>query len=261
VHTQTGSSGTNASGRPGELARHHWSVKVRDIPHLGAMKIPPPSSRPLDFVVVFRIQPQWISQPRASSTLASWGGREPGLPAAAAADGPGSGEARNAIAIVVFTPIMAVVNYFVLPEGIYMPVNIQCQRVLADHWVFFVMAPFFLYPADPGSFLIVPAMEIDWHQFHKGLRGFYAGLSANYFYGSAKGSTAAGLGYRQYNDAYLELAAGWQFLLPANLVINLGAGPLNAGYKVKIDDEGVATSGFSFGFLSSRLSIAIGFQF
>lgn len=175
-------------------------------------------------------------------------------------------EAHNAISIDVLFPILLPAS--LLWEGgetdVIIPVSMQYQRVISDHFVVLVNAALdygwnrYTTPQD-GWFLDVnPLVEIDWHPFHKGLKGFYAGLSGVFNYTISYSDAAETKGTSHSYNTGLGLNVGWLFLLPANIIIDLALGQ-GIGYLVSVDMNGVTTSGYSEA--PARIGVFLGFRF
>lgn len=160
-------------------------------------------------------------------------------------------EAQNAISIDLLWPIISCVP-LVLSGGqmVMIPVGIEYQRVISDHFVLYAKGGF-MYTIDDGWDLIVyPIVGVDWHPFHKGLKGFHVGLSGDFFYEYtviASDTTWTAHGTRYSYSTCLGLTLGWQFLLPAHIIMDLALQVVTFGYDVSTDVYGVETSGFSLG--------------
>lgn len=166
---------------------------------------------------------------------------------AAAAQGQTSTDARNAISVEMILPIGVPIGLLVGERSVLIPVQIQYQRVVADHLVLLVKAGLFygwtLPPREPERTLdLLPVVELDWHPFHTGLQGPYLGLSGTGGYGvgfSDAGAAIVTTGH--YYDFIVGPTLGWQFLLPANITIDTAFG-LGYGPGVSVDANGVRTS-------------------
>jgi hypothetical protein len=184
-------------------------------------------------------------------------------PCLIAAEDQGLQQPQNAVCIDIFSPFTTVLNQILVPGSlIYIPVAIQYERVLSDHWVLFSMLSLNFGLTEPVSAFVHPAIEVDWHPFHMRLDGFYAGLSLALTYESLFGDAAQAFGRSTLYGVYLSPTVGWQFLLPAHIVINLGVGLLEIGYRFKANIDGTTTTGFVLNFPDSYpLSIAVGYRF
>ncbi len=186
------------------------------------------------------------------------------LPTLAAAEDQTTKEAQNAISIDVLLPILLPVS--LLWEGgetdVIIPINILYQRVISDHFMALIKAglnySWYRYTTPQNGWMeVYPAVEVDWHPFHKGLKGFYVGLSGIFDYG-VDCSDAAAKG-TSYSYAFgWGLSLGWLFLLPAHINIDLVVGQ-GAGYLVSVDASGVTTSGFSE--VPARTGVFLGYRF
>jgi hypothetical protein len=186
-----------------------------------------------------------------------------------AAEDQAPNEVQNAISIDVFTPFVVGLSYLVqaivknpditLPD-VDIPVCFQYQRVLSDHFVLLALAGLTCYSSPAGwGINAYPQVGIDWHPFHKGLKGFHVGLSGDFVYNGYWATE----GSSNYYRTGLELTAGWQFLLPSNLIIDLALGIISINYSSAVDINGVTQSGFWLGdpMESARSGIYFGFRF
>lgn len=185
------------------------------------------------------------------------------VPTFVAAEDKEPGEAQNAISVDLLWPIFSCVHVLGGGAEKMIPVGIMYQRVISDHFVLFVMGGFW-YTIDTGWDLwVYSTVEVDWHPFHKGFNGFYVGLSGDFWYDYNENSSSrvTGFGYLYRTD--LGLALGWQFLLPAHIIIDLALGIFSYGYEADVDVYGVETSGFAIGYpiLTPRTTLSLGFRF
>jgi len=184
-------------------------------------------------------------------------------PTLVAAQGQTSTDARNAISIDVLLPIGVPISLLVGERSVLVPVQVQYQRVVADHLVLLVTAGLnYGWTLPPRtrerSLDIYSVVEVGWHPFHRGLKGFHVGLSGFFSYGAiftdAVATKATAYGYR----LRLGPTLGWQFLLPANITIDTAFG-LGFGPAVDVDSDGVRTSGFLWD--PTRAGVFLGFRF
>jgi hypothetical protein len=180
-----------------------------------------------------------------------------------AAQGRTTTEARNAFSVEVLLPICVPIGLLAGERGVAIPVQVQYQRVVAEHLVLLVKAGLIydwtLPPRQPERELSVfPVVELDWHPFRTGLRGPYLGLSGIFDYtavfAGAGAATATAIGYR----FGLGPTVGWQFLLPANITIDSAFG-LGFGPAVGVDADGPGTSRLLWGI--TRGKVFLGFRF
>jgi hypothetical protein len=183
-------------------------------------------------------------------------------PCLMAAEDQAPQQPQNAVCIDVFFPFTSVLNQILSPGSItYIPVSIQYERVLSDHWVLFTMLSLQFGLTDPVSIVVHPAIEVDWHPFHIRLDGFYTGLSLAFLNESLFGNAVQAFGRRALYGVYLSPTVGWQFLLPAGIVIDLGVGLLSLGYRLNTNIDGTTTTGFVLDADNYRFSIAVGYRF
>ena len=176
-------------------------------------------------------------------------------------------EARNAIAIDVLLPILVPVGILSGNPTMDIPVNIEFQRVIADHLVLLVrlgLGCAWPLPNAPQassalSLEVDPLVEVDWHPFHEGLKGLNLGLSGIFVYDyyAAPRDAVATKGTSRYRMASGPIL-GWQFLLPANTIVDLSSG-LGFGYNANVDVNGVTTPSSSWEL--TRGGIFLGFRF
>jgi len=103
------------------------------------------------------------------------------------------------------------------------PVAIDYEQVLADHFVLSVIPglEFFGYSNPNGGLVLAvePWVEVDWHPFDTGLKGFFAGLA---------GTGVFTLDFRPSpnNEYFLGIApvVGYQFLLGSNIDLDMALG-------------------------------------
>jgi len=193
-------------------------------------------------------------------------------PTAAVADGR---PAQNAITTDLIVPAMAIASAVMGSPMLTVPVGVQYQRVLSEHSVLSFNAGFMYqcpspdtppdspvitdyYGVDGWELTAYPLMEMDWHPFHKGLDGFYTGAFGGLLFKALHVDTAAVKGTGYEYDPCLGLVAGWQFLLPANIVINLALG-YGGQYFITVDQNGTMTSGPLLG--TGRMVASVGFRF
>jgi hypothetical protein len=183
-------------------------------------------------------------------------------------------EPQNAISIGLIGPIDDVVELCVGSPIRKVNINMEYQRVISDHFVLFSTAGMLYWWPSPnasqdseailwygnhGWFLMIgTGVEFDWHPFHKGLKGFYLGLPGIFNYKATYRDTATTKGMIYDNEIGLGLIVGWQFLLPASIIINLAVG-YGYGYIADVDVNGVTSSHFSF--VEPRGGISLGFRF
>jgi hypothetical protein len=149
---------------------------------------------------------------------------------------------QNAISIDVFLPIMSPVSLLSGEEMAFLPLNVKYQRVIVDHLVLMLKGGL-NYNWDNSERIldIYPMVELDWHPFQSGLKGFYTGFSGFFNYSSYHNSTEdADHNYR----AALGGTLGWQFVLQSRIIIDLTLG-LGYGYNVEVDVNGNKTSDWS----------------
>jgi hypothetical protein len=123
---------------------------------------------------------------------------------------------RNELSVELAMPIA--INLAVVNDGYAVPIVLDYQRVLSDHFVLSVVPGLlFVHRGTLGDILLAQLwVELDWHPFQEGLRGFFigpavVGLYASNVYGSfgSAGTAMAGA------------ALGYQILLPANLDLDI----------------------------------------
>jgi hypothetical protein len=156
--------------------------------------------------------------------------------------------AQNAISVDLFLPIYSPVEF---AGGNYLiPLSLLYQRVITRRVVFFSRAGliYTFRDVDWGA-LATFATGVDWHPFHEGLNGFHLGFSGYYTYDTGYTesyrtvSATAGMWYLHH--AALGSTIGWQFLLPANLTIDLNAG-IGYGYTGGVFRDGEFGSGWTW---------------
>ncbi len=117
------------------------------------------------------------------------------------------------------------------PNVPIIPISIEYQRVLAEHWVLSIIPTLNInFPVDGSTpFTFIQFAEMDWHPFDPGLNGFLAGAFV-----------AAGVSGPQFlNNVNIQSfsfgagpALGYQFLFPFGLIIDISIrGGLGAGYS------------------------------
>jgi len=159
------------------------------------------------------------------------------------------------------------------------PVDATYQRVLAEHFVLSVLIGLRYEwvrddaPQDSDTVLnwgvngwalsVLPLVDLGWHPFHHGLKGLHLGLAGSLGYQATYKDSLAAKGFENDYYTHLGLTVGWQFLLPANIVIDITLGVVGIGYSVWVDTNKVATSHFGFcGPLNiPPADIYIGFRF
>ncbi|MGA2976500.1 MAG: hypothetical protein ABSF77_14425 [Spirochaetia bacterium] len=179
-----------------------------------------------------------------------------------AAEVQGPGEPRNAISVDLLGPIVACA-FLIAGQGVVIPVGIEYQRVISDHFTLFFMGGLIYRIFDGWALDAYPIVEVDWHPFHKGLKGFHVGLLGSFLYEQVYSSAAETQGTTYWYHPAMELAVGWQFLLPASIILDLTLGLLSVGYDFNVDVNGVMTSGLMLGdpMESNRTSLSLGFRF
>jgi hypothetical protein len=193
----------------------------------------------------------------------------------AAAEGAAPREVRNAVSADLVLPLFVgtayVVGAFVRSPsdrgpGVNIPLSVQYQRVIGERWVLLTSLALLYHwpmPGAPaglpgwGTIDVTPGVELGWHPFHKGLKGFHLGLSTIFNYAAAYSETPTA-GISRNVMACAGVNVGWQFLFPSHVLLDLVAGP---GYAwiVHLDTAGAATS--TFGFNVCRTGLSIGFAF
>jgi hypothetical protein len=169
---------------------------------------------------------------------------------------------QNAVCVDVYCPFMSILNEILSPDSItYIPVSFQYERVLSDHWVLFTMLTLQLGLTEPVSSVVYPAVEVDWHPFHIQLDGFYVGLSLAFLNQNFFGNAVQAFGRRAMYGVFLSPTVGWQFLLPAAIVLHLGIGPLSIGYWHDTNIDGTTIKGFVLEAFTYRFCIAVGYRF
>lgn len=149
-----------------------------------------------------------------------------------------SKEPKNAVSIDVLLPIMSPISHLQGEEAHWLPLQLKYQRVLTDHFVLMLRYGMFYYWSDkPIEIDFFPMAELDWHPFQKGLRGFYAGVSAFYCYSNTFDSPE-----RLYR-INMGPTLGWQFVLPWNITIDLTLG-VGFGYHNQIRWDGTKKEDF-----------------
>ena len=195
-------------------------------------------------------------------------------PTLAAAQDQSQKSAKNAISIDVLQPIWSPVDLLIERMLIRIPLNVQYQRVLSDHFVLLIKAgldyswvpanapqdsPGILYYGIDGWGLSVnSAVGVDLHPFHKGLNGLHVGLSGIFSYGTGYRDGVLTKGTAYEYTAGLGLAVGWQFLLPANIIIDL---TLGVGYVYLGRADVFGATGSMSTFIVRPPGIFLGFRF
>jgi hypothetical protein len=185
-----------------------------------------------------------------------------------AAQGQTPKEARNALSVEVAIPIAVPIGLLVYrgSEGMMavIPIQVQFQRVVADHLVLLVKAglnySWGVPRRGPGGDLdIYPEVELDWHPFHRGLGGPYVGLAGFSDYSVTLGDPAAAAAVPPHSYHFrLGATIGCQFLLPAGITTDLAFG-LGYGPSLKIDSSGTKTWGAEFDV--TRVGLYVGMRF
>jgi hypothetical protein len=195
-------------------------------------------------------------------------------PTFAAAEDQTPKEAKNAISIESISLIGEVVRFLAGMPTLRMGTIMQYQRVVSNHFVLLATAGLvyvwpnpnapqdseaILYYGTDGWLLFAASqVEVDWHPFHKGLKGFYLGLSGIFNYTAEYRDALEAKGTSHTYTAGPGMNVGWQFLLPACIIMDLSLG-IGYGYRVSIDVNGVTTSGFSF--VEPRGGVFFGIRF
>jgi hypothetical protein len=190
-----------------------------------------------------------------------------------AAEDQTSNEVQNAISMDLAMPILSLVNLLGGWPILGIPANIHYQRVISDHLALLIQAglkyswllPYAStaavvhYGGNWRALEVYPEVEVDWRPFHKGLDGFYLGLSGIMDYVATYSDAAATNGTTHAFAVGMGFNVGWQFLLP-NILMDLGLG-VGYGYWVNIDVNGAMTSSFEFIPRDSRLPPRFHFGF
>lgn len=113
---------------------------------------------------------------------------------------------------------------------IAIPVEIEYQQVLTDHFVLSAIPGLVLYGYSGGLVLqFQPWVEVDWHPFDLALKGFYVGLAA-------AGVVSWDFRPSGANQYFVGVAPaiGYQFLLTSHIDLDLGFGWAFPVYSVGI---------------------------
>jgi hypothetical protein len=86
----------------------------------------------------------------------------------------GPQEPRNSISLDLFGTVRYI-NYYTNGGRFVFPLLIDYQHVLIDHLTLEALPALLLWE---NSFTFQPWIELDWHPFDKGLKGFFLGLAA-----------------------------------------------------------------------------------
>jgi hypothetical protein len=131
-------------------------------------------------------------------------------------------EAKNGISIDVFMPVFVPIDY--LLEGIWnVPIGIQYQRVISDHFVLLGKAGLLAYSGDgTWGMLANLGTGVEWHPFQKGLNGFHIGFTGFIIY---EPSSKAYHFHIPIGPMF-----GWQFPVSQDMTIDVTVG-LGYGYN------------------------------
>jgi hypothetical protein len=126
-------------------------------------------------------------------------------------------EAENEVSIDFGMPIF--LNVVASASGGYaIPLFLNYQRVLTRHLTLSVSPSFaFLQLIYRQAMQLTLWLELDWHPFQDGLRGFFLGPAVAILYASDNLSSPD-------TTVSAGATAGYQFLLPANIDIDVGLG-------------------------------------
>lgn len=184
-------------------------------------------------------------------------------PALSSAQGEASTDEKNALSLEVVLPLAVPIGILGPDRDLLIPVVLQYQRVIADHLVLVAMIGLYYdqkLPPQPrdSTLSIFPVVELDWHPFHEGLRGFHLGLSGVFAcetsFSDAKPTEVTSRYYR----LGLGPTVGWQFMLPAHIIIDLVFG---LGYGPSWNVDAAGTSTFDWALDPTRAGIYLGLMF
>jgi hypothetical protein len=164
------------------------------------------------------------------------------LPCLSAAGDTSPKEARNAISTDILEPVLQLVFNASIYDSSITPFEISYQRVLLDNIVLSGVIRIGYRPSI-GNFDMSPWVELDWHPFDNGLRGFFFGpaLSTDFSLNTGN-SFYGGLG----------AALGYQIFLPWNIML---AGVSGLTYGPEFFRDSIVFRP------SVRLVIALGYRF
>jgi len=179
----------------------------------------------------------------------------------------------NAILFDFFQPGVAILQDVQDPTNQVLqqiPITITYERVVADHFVVAV-SPTLRYSLLSSPTLVTSNMftqlvlELDWHPFDAGLNGFYVGGQVFSQIASSLSVVPSGDGsWSSWVELGLGVAAGYQFVLPLSLVLNVAVGG-GAGYGASstMSSISVATlnGSTSMSFQLTRLELSLGYSF
>jgi hypothetical protein len=197
------------------------------------------------------------------------------LPARVSSENLGQRDLRNDVSIDLLDPAGTLARTLIIgSDEIRIPVALQYQRVLSEHFSLLLKAAFVdqfpsasagpgsvalsFYGADGWFFGVFPCVEIDWHPFSKGLRGFYIGLSGIFSAEITHKDTVAEQSTRTAYEMGLGLGPGWQFIFGGNWSLEIAA---SLAYGCVLDAYRDSTAFAGLSLIDSRGGVYLGFLF